>query len=90
MAGFCLSVCAVSFVFGISLAQRHLPAQDFFPLLPDANTTDLFPMPPCGTFQLHEATIQDMQLAMDNGSLTSKQLVLCYLRRAYQTQRYLR
>ncbi|KAK5266572.1 hypothetical protein LTR96_008419 [Exophiala xenobiotica] len=89
MTGFSLLICAVSLVFGIILAQRNLPVEDFFPLLQNANTTELFPMPPCGTFQLHEATIQDMQIAMDNGSLTSTQLVLCYLERAYQTQTYL-
>jgi amidase len=90
MTGFSLLICAVSLVLGVILAQRHLPVKDFFPLLQDANTTELFPMPACGTFQLHEATIQDMQIAMDNGSLTSTQLVLCYLERAYQTQTYLR
>lgn len=62
----------------------------FFPLQEDAGTTSLFPMPPCGDFDLLEATIDDMQAAMANGTLTSSQLVVCYLQRTYQTQDYLR
>ncbi|KAF6803055.1 amidase family protein [Colletotrichum sojae] len=67
--------------------QAVLPSM--FPLLEDAGTVDLFPMPRCGGFELHEATIDEMQAAMETGVLTSVQLVLCYLRRTYQTQEYL-
>ncbi|ETN43256.1 uncharacterized protein HMPREF1541_02415 [Cyphellophora europaea CBS 101466] len=47
-------------------------------------------MAPCGSFGLEEASIDDMQAAMGNGSLSSVQLTLCYLQRTYQTQDYLR
>nr|XP_036577411.1 amidase [Colletotrichum truncatum]KAF6784382.1 amidase [Colletotrichum truncatum] len=57
-----------------------------FPLLDSA---DLFPMPLCGGFELHEATIDQMQAAMEAGTLTSQQLVACYLQRTYQTQEYI-
>lgn len=60
-----------------------------FPLEQYADSAALFPMPPCGTFHLEEATIDEMQAAMSNGSLTSQQLVTCYLVRTYQTNPYI-
>ena len=77
----------------VAYAQLTFPNEPdsiFFPSLQDANTTELFPMPQCGKFNLHEATIDQMQAAMKNGTLTSTQLVLCYLERAWQTQGYLK
>ena len=47
-------------------------------------------MPPCGSFDLEEATIDDMQAAMEAGILTSTQLVVCYMIRTYQTQEYIK
>lgn len=60
-----------------------------FPLEQYADSAALFPMPPCGIFRLEEATIDEMQAAMSNGSLTSQQLVACYLVRTYQTNSYI-
>ncbi|KIW09830.1 hypothetical protein PV08_11931 [Exophiala spinifera] len=81
------------FIFHVLLQVAHafwgFSSADVFPLLQDANTTALFPMSRCGGFQLEEATIDQMQAAMSNGSVTSTQLVLCYLERAYQTQNYI-
>lgn len=65
-----------------------LAMNSVFPLQEDEASPDLFPMPPCGTFVLEEATIDSMQQAMSNGSLTSVQLTLCYISRIYQTQSY--
>ena len=45
-------------------------------------------MPRCGSFQLEEATIDQIQAAMGNGTLTSVQLVTCYMMRTYQTEDY--
>ncbi|RCI16922.1 hypothetical protein L249_3056 [Ophiocordyceps polyrhachis-furcata BCC 54312] len=45
-------------------------------------------MPLCYGLQLEEASIDLMQDWMENGLITSKQLVECYLRRIYQTQEY--
>ncbi|KAL8875505.1 MAG: hypothetical protein Q9198_006147, partial [Flavoplaca austrocitrina] len=59
-----------------------------FPLQKNEGTPDLFPMPPCGSFALEEATIDDMQQAMARGKLTSVQLTLCYMQRIYQLQSY--
>ncbi|KIW46380.1 uncharacterized protein PV06_02054 [Exophiala oligosperma] len=82
-------ILVLHIVFDVVHAFGGLSTADVFPLLQDANTTELFPMPQCGAFQLQEATIDQMQSAMSNGSVTSTQLVLCYLERAYQTQNYL-
>lgn len=60
----------------------------FFPLEQNEGFPDLFPMAPCGSFQLEEATIDQMQQAMSSGELTSVQLTLCYISRIYQTQSY--
>ncbi|OLN83389.1 putative amidase [Colletotrichum chlorophyti] len=70
--------------------DSELIVPSVFPLLDNANSADLFPMPPCGSFDLHEATIDEMQAAMEAGALTSQQLVACYLQRTYQTQEYIR
>ncbi|KKA30172.1 hypothetical protein TD95_001184 [Thielaviopsis punctulata] len=59
------------------------------PLEKNVNTPALFSMPSCGNFVLEEATIDDMQAAMKNGTLTSVQLSMCYLLRAQQTQNYI-
>ncbi len=84
-AGFMLALAA-----SLVSAQAILSNSLFFPLEQNANTTELFPMPPCGNFQLLEATIDEMQAAMKNGTLTSQQLVLCYMNRMYQTQGYIK
>ncbi|KAJ9614133.1 hypothetical protein H2200_002269 [Cladophialophora chaetospira] len=85
-------LAVLSLVSGLASAQLTFPNEPdsfFFPSLQNANTTELFPMPKCGNFTLQEATIDQMQAAMANGSLTSTQLVLCYLERAWQTQEYI-
>ncbi|KAH6649057.1 amidase signature domain-containing protein [Truncatella angustata] len=59
-----------------------------FPSAANADTTSFFPMPKCGDFELEEATIDEMQAAMAAGTLTSLQLVICYMLRNYQTEEY--
>ena len=61
-----------------------------FPLQENAGKSSLFPMPLCNGFKLEEATIDQMQSAMKNGTLTSVQLVLCYMQRNYQTDDYIK
>lgn len=83
-------------ILGIRGAQANtttsvpntLAAASLFPLEEYVDTTELFPMAPCGRFQLEEATIDQMQAAMGNGTLTSQQLVTCYMIRTYQTNSY--
>ncbi|KAF4984792.1 hypothetical protein FZEAL_83 [Fusarium zealandicum] len=78
------------------LASQVLAAEPLFsytpnliPLQENAGTEDLFPMGDCNGFKLEEATIDQMQKAMESGKLTSVQLVTCYLVRTYQTQEYI-
>lgn len=47
-------------------------------------------MSECAGFQLEEATIGHMQKALEEGQLTSIQLVNCYLKRTFQTRPYLK
>lgn len=85
-----LSVAAL----GASVAQavdvdfEYTP--NLIPLQSNANSTGLFPMADCHGFKLEEATIDEMQEAMDGGNLTSVQLVGCYLTRTFQTQEYIK
>lgn len=53
------------------------------------NGTDLFPMPKCNGIRLEEATIDQLQDAMNTGLLTTSQVVICYMQRIYQTDMYL-
>lgn len=54
------------------------------------NGADLFPMPECNGTRLEEATIDQLQEAMNTGLLTTSQIVLCYVQRIYQTDMYLK
>ncbi|KAK3491100.1 amidase signature enzyme [Neurospora hispaniola] len=83
---------AVATAIGICLgASLSTPSTKDIKLLKEnCPLTDvLFPVLPCGTFRLEEATIDDMQAAMNNGTLTSVQLVGCYVLRTFQTHLYI-
>ncbi|KAG6029739.1 hypothetical protein E4U41_000286 [Claviceps citrina] len=54
-----------------------------------AGSDALFLMADCQGFKLEEATVDQMQKAMESGSLTSVQLVGCYMTRTFQTQQYI-
>ncbi|KAG0646914.1 amidase [Hyphodiscus hymeniophilus] len=63
-----------------------------FPVLQNGSLVDSgqFPMPRCHGFKLEEATIDQLQQALSNGTLTSVKLVMCYMKRIYQTDGYIR
>lgn len=63
-----------------------------FPVLQDGVNADVgqFPIPQCHGFTLEEATIDQMQEALSKGTLTSVQIVLCYIQRIYQIDEYIR
>ncbi|KUI53103.1 hypothetical protein VP1G_00338 [Cytospora mali] len=86
-----LCVPAVSLLFQLAGAQNtsNTSTPSLFPLEQYADTAGLFPMASCGGFNLEEATIDQMQEAMSNGTLTSQQLVMCYITRTYQTNSYI-
>lgn len=60
-----------------------------FPRL-GAPGASLFPMRLCHGFKLEEASVDEIQAQLSNGSLTSVQLLECYMDRIYQTQPYLK
>src|SRR5277367_6031173 len=68
------------------------PYPYYFPVLEPGAELDSgqFPMPLCHGFKLEEATIDQLQEAMEDGKLSSKKLVCCYLQRIYQTDFYIR
>ncbi|KAL5336555.1 alpha-glucosidase [Aspergillus crustosus] len=61
---------------------------DFPPL--ETNGAGLYPMRPCKGQQLLEASIDDLQVLLSAGKLTSMDLLQCYIDRIYQTDSYLR
>lgn len=71
-----------------SFQMLEQPFPYYFPA--QENPTDLFPMPPCNGLTLEEATIDQLQDAMNHGNLTSSELVMCYLQRIYQTDSYIK
>ncbi|KAA8569312.1 hypothetical protein EYC84_000968 [Monilinia fructicola] len=68
------------------------PSPYNFPILQNGSLADSgqFPMPLCNGFKLEEASIDQLQSALSNGTLTSVQIVMCYLERIYQTDEYIR
>lgn len=58
----------------------------YFPKLTDLE--NLFPMLDCHGVVLEEATVDQLQEAMNAGQLTSTKIALCYLQRIYQTDEY--
>lgn len=60
-----------------------------FPRL-GAPGASLFPMRHCRVFKLEEASVDEIQAQLSNGSLTSVQLLECYMDRIHQTQPYLK
>ena len=64
------------------------PSAYDFPVF-GGNGSDLFPMRPCRGIQLAEATIDELQAHLSTGTLTSVDLLHCYLGRIFQTDSYL-
>lgn len=60
-----------------------------FPPMSNVGTPELFPMPACYGVTLEEASIDQLQGYMTNGSLTSAQLLRCYVRRMRQVDEYI-
>jgi amidase len=50
----------------------------------------LFPMRHCHGFKLEEASVDQIQERLENGTFTSVELLECYLDRVHQTQPYLK
>jgi len=81
--------CALP-IFANFTDDASMSLDSVFPLEQNAGTIGLFPMPSCHGFTLEEATIDQMQQALNQSKLNSQQLVTCYLRRIYQTDEYIK
>lgn len=69
-------------VLNNSIQSQELNDSEFN--FPQTKSSDLFPMPLCRGIVLEEATIDELQLYMENKTLTSVDLVHCYLQRYFQ------
>ncbi|XP_014553358.1 hypothetical protein COCVIDRAFT_29395 [Bipolaris victoriae FI3] len=65
------------------------PFPFFFPPQDAANTSALFPMPKCQGITLEEATIDQLQGYMSDGTITSVDILRCYLDRIHQVDKYI-
>ncbi|KAF1980052.1 amidase signature enzyme [Bimuria novae-zelandiae CBS 107.79] len=74
-------------ILAIDPLQTPYPYE--FPLMYNADTPDLFPMPQCHGITLEEATIDQLQGYLSDGSLTSAQLLGCYVDRMRQVDEYI-
>jgi amidase len=76
-----------TYVLDIDPLQDPFPY--YFPPQDAVESHSLFPMPTCKGVTVEEATIDQLQSYMSNGTLTSAQLLNCYLRRAFQVEGYI-
>lgn len=85
------SSCAAQQLIPDSLATDPLqqPYPFFFPPQDAAGTPALFPMPPCKNVTIEEATIDQLQHYLGQGTLTSVDLLKCYLKRVRQVDEYI-
>jgi amidase len=89
-AAYKLPISNTSQLIGSQILESPYPYE--FPVLQNGSLEDSgqFPMPLCHTFKLEEATIDQLQQELSSGRLSSVELALCYLRRIYQTDGYIR
>lgn len=73
----------------LSVDPLKTPYPYEFPQLQDANSTALFPMPLCSNVVIEEATIDQLQAYMSQGTLTAVKLAHCYWKRVMQTDDYI-
>ena len=87
-----VTIAADSWASPDTLVSSQILHQPFPYSFPQENAppSQLFAMPLCNGVTLEEATIDQLQSYMSAGSLTSVQLVTCYLQRASQTGEYIK
>lgn len=92
MSGLALATSVVARPERDSLVESQIltnPYQYDFPRL-GASGAKQFPMRRCHGFKLEEATVDQIQERLENGTFTSVELLECYLDRVHQTQPYLK
>ncbi|PSN74247.1 glutamyl-tRNA amidotransferase subunit A [Corynespora cassiicola Philippines] len=85
--GECYASHNASCILAIDPLQAPFPYA--FPLLGNAETPGLFPMRKCRGITLEEATIDQLQGYMSDGTLTSSDLLDCYIKRVRQVDEYI-
>ena len=73
----------------LNVNPLQYPSVYDFPFQSTAGTSNLFPMSLCEGITLEEATIDQLQRFMKSGTLTSLQLLECYLGRVQQVDGYI-
>ncbi|KAF2120027.1 amidase signature domain-containing protein [Lophiotrema nucula] len=73
----------------LAIDPLQTPYPYYFPPIENVETPGLFPMPSCGSITLEEATIDQLQGYMSDRSLTSVQLLNCYMKRIRQVDEYI-
>lgn len=73
----------------LAIDPLQTPYPYYFPSTDDVDTPELFPMPSCNSITLEEATIDQLRGYLDNGTLTSAQLLRCYVKRMRQVDEYI-
>lgn len=81
---------AVAGLLALMSVDNHKVNNSDFSLSDRDNGSALFSMRPCRGHQLEEASIDELQALMASGSLSSVDLVSCYLDTVYQTSSYLK
>jgi amidase len=76
-----------------SLAETQILLDPFPFYVPPQDAMDspsLFPMPDCHGVNLEEASIDDLQVALHSGQLSTSTLAECFLRRREQVDVYIK
>ncbi|KAF2247228.1 amidase signature enzyme [Trematosphaeria pertusa] len=73
----------------LAIDPLQTPYPYYFPPIGSADTPGLFPMPACHGITVEEATIDQLQGYMSDGTLTSVQLLKCYIKRIQQVDEYI-
>ncbi|KAJ4311645.1 hypothetical protein N0V94_007844 [Neodidymelliopsis sp. IMI 364377] len=104
MAWGAIHVCFFSLVYGVpawtsdvlqnassilSIDPVQQPFPYYFPAQDAVGTPALFPMPSCQGVTIEEATIDRLSGYMSDGTLTSTQILRCYLKRIQQVDEYI-
>jgi amidase len=99
-----IHVCFFSLVYGVptwasdvlqnassilSIDPVQQPFPYYFPSQDAAGTPALFPLPSCQGITLEEATIDQLSGYMSDGTLTSTQILRCYVKRIQQVDEYI-
>jgi amidase len=74
----------------LRLDPLEQPYPYYFPPNHHVESSALFPMPACKGITLEEATIDQLQGFLGDGTLTSVDLLRCYMRRTRQVDEYIR